>query len=375
LQQRAQLHARVESLAEQVQQLTAENAQLREELAILKRNSNSSAAALGQANAVALEGILEPQLDDINQRLAAIAEQHKQQQAVVQAAAAAVERHASLLAAMGVQDAESARGQARMWDSTAQMASLQEQLRRTEAEVAAFSQKYEAQQATNGQLHAAVQALQQQLGKQGSGVIVVAHADADMHPDELVQHLACHGGMSTSSFTSARLIYAPRNSSSEAPRGGQAQAADGEAGPAGSGRAAAGGGGGAAAGSSAAAGSGRAAASRRPLGVFEITLASASLQDTYLGGRMRSNLRRAGLRIYVEAKLTQQQKAQRKALQQMRKDLMANGTKVRWVGLSLQQWQTGGASSRGHWVAVPPPPPPSPQRAAAGADGEAGVAG
>jgi hypothetical protein len=203
----------------------------------------------------------------------------------------------------------------------------------------------------------------------------VTCADADMHPDELVQHLARHGGMSTSSFTSARLIYAPRNSSSEAPRGGQAQAAGGEAGPAGSGRAAAGGGSGAAAGSSAAAGSGRAAASRRPLGVFEITLASASLQDTYLGGRMRSNLRRAGLRIYVEAKLTQQQKAQRKALQQMRKDLVANGTKVRWVGLSLQQWQAGGASSRGQWVAVPPPPPPSPQRAAAGADGEAGVAG
>jgi hypothetical protein len=79
----------------------------------------------------------------------------------------------------------------------------------------------------------------------------------------------------------------------------------------------------------------------------------------------------------VEAKLTQQERAQRKTLQQVRKSLLANGAKVRWVGLALQHWQAGGASSKGQWVAVPPPPPPprSPRGAAAGVGEAAGVAG
>lgn len=375
LQQRAHLQ-RLDALEQKVQQLTAENAELKQQLASLERSSTSSAAALGQTNAAALCATLEPQLDELQQQLAKMTEQVEQQQAATQATAAAVERHGSFLSAMGVQDAASARGQARMWDSTQPVAALQEQLRQTRAELATLTQQYEAQQVTSGQLHSAVQALQQQRDKQGGTVTVVAHAPSDMHPDQLVEHLARCGGISTRSFLSARLVYEPRSSSSSEAAGGRQGQAGGQAGAAESSRAAASGSGGAAADSSGAAGSSRRAAGRQPLGVFEVTLASASLKDTYLGGRMRGNLRRANLRIYVEAKLTQQERAQRKALQQVRRSLIANGTKVRWVGLALQQWQAGGASSRGQWVAVLPPPPPSPLRAAAASDdGGAGVAG
>jgi hypothetical protein len=52
--------------------------------------------------------------------------------------------HRSFLSAMGVQDVASARGQARMWDSTEAVAGLQEQLQQQRAASAALEQKYEA---------------------------------------------------------------------------------------------------------------------------------------------------------------------------------------------------------------------------------------
>jgi chromosome segregation ATPase len=196
LQQRANLQ-RLDALDQKVQQLTAENAELKQKLASLERSSTSSAAALGQTNAAALYATLEPQLADFSQQLAAVTERLEQQQATVQAAAAAAEQYRSFLSAMGVQDVASARGQARMWDSTEAVAGLQEQLRQTRAELAAVEQKYEAQQVTSGQLHSAVQALQQQLDKQGGTVTVVAHAPADMHPDQLIDCLSRCGGIAT----------------------------------------------------------------------------------------------------------------------------------------------------------------------------------
>jgi hypothetical protein len=56
---------------------------------------------------------------------------------------------------------------------------------------------------------------------------------------------------------------------------------------------------------------------------------------------MHNNLRLHGHRIRVEEKLTKEQQEQRRALQQLRRTLVADGAKVRWRGLSLQQWRLG----------------------------------
>jgi chromosome segregation ATPase len=173
----------------------AENEELKQRIARFEASGSSSSAALGQTNAAALCTILESQLNELKQQLVQLREQVEQQQATTQAAAAATERHGSLLAALGVRDAESARGQARMWDSTQTVACLQEQLQQQRAASAALEKKYEAQQVISGQLHSAVQALKQQLDKQGGAVTVVAHAPANMHPDQLVEHLAGCGGI------------------------------------------------------------------------------------------------------------------------------------------------------------------------------------
>jgi predicted RNase H-like nuclease (RuvC/YqgF family) len=103
LQQRANLQ-RLDALDQKVQQLTAENAELKQKLASLERSSTCSAVALGQTTAAALYAALEPQLIDLSQQLAAMKERLEQQQATVQAAAAAAEQYRSFLSAMGVQD-------------------------------------------------------------------------------------------------------------------------------------------------------------------------------------------------------------------------------------------------------------------------------
>jgi regulator of replication initiation timing len=332
-------------------QLEAENALLRDRLATLESaGSSSAAAALNHTSAVALSEAMQLQLDELRQQL-------QQQQA---AAAASKERVDSVLSALGAVNADTARGQARMWDSTQELDAMRGRCEQLTARVAELQQKYEAQQVTSGQLHSAVTALQQQLAKQDSkGAVAIAHAPADMHPDQLLNILAQCGNLSSSSFVSIRLMFQPRDNGDGSASRGSDRAAEGAGGAAA----------GAGAGSSAAAAqagrpAGQPAGSSRPaLGVFEVTLASGTLLPTYLGGRMkkkrgytvcssgyaatdtslggrmRGNLRRAGHRIYVEEKHTPEQRAQHKIMQALRRQLIKDhSAKLRWRGLVLQQW-------------------------------------
>jgi hypothetical protein len=75
-----------------------------------------------------------------------------------------------------------------------------------------------------------------------------------------------------------------------------------------------------------------------------------------LGGRIRSNLRQAGHSIYVDAVLSAEERQQRKAMQQMRRELQQQGVRTRWAKATLMQWRRGGADRGGSWEEVPPLP-------------------
>jgi hypothetical protein len=130
-----------------------------------------------------------------------------------------------MLSSMGVQDAETALGQARMWDSTQQLAALGEQIQQQKTAIASQQQQYEAQQVQSGKLLSSVQAVQQQQAQQRAAVTVVAHAPADMHPDQLIHILSENGGISWCSFHGARVAFAPRDSSGRASEGCSSEAA------------------------------------------------------------------------------------------------------------------------------------------------------
>jgi hypothetical protein len=83
----------------------------------------------------------------------------------------------------------------------------------------------------------------------------------------------------------------------------------------------------------------------------------ANLLSNMLGGRIRNNLRQAGHSIYVDVVLNAEERQQRKAMQQLRRDLQQQGVRTRWAGASLLRWRRGGADGRrGIWEEVPPLP-------------------
>jgi hypothetical protein len=138
------LQAQVAGLQQQTAALAAENAELKRLLQGAGRSS--AAAALGQTNAVALHATLQPELAALRQQvqqqkaatdeLEQLAQQHQEEAARLRA----------MLSSLGVQDADTALGQARMWDSTQQLAALGEQMQQQKTAIASLQQQHEAQQ-------------------------------------------------------------------------------------------------------------------------------------------------------------------------------------------------------------------------------------
>jgi hypothetical protein len=91
--------------------------------------------------------------------------------------------------------------------------------------------------------------------------------------------------------------------------------------------------------------------------LWEVTLKDADLLSNMLGGRIRGNLRQAGHSIYVDAMLNAEERQQRKAMQQLRRELKQQGVRTRWSRATLMRWRRGGADGRrGSWEEVPPLP-------------------
>jgi hypothetical protein len=54
--------------------------------------------------------------------------------------------------------------------------------------------------------------------------------------------------------------------------------------------------------------------------------------------------------------LSDEERQQRKAMQQMRRELQQHGVRTRWAKATLMQWRRGGADRGGSWEEVPPLP-------------------
>lgn len=181
---------------------------------------------------------------------------------------------------------------------------------------------------------------------------LMAYAPADWVADRVGDVVCSAACVSQRSVVSVVQVWAPRPQQQQP---GAAATAGGS-------------GGAAAAGSSGAGGASSSGAGRQPLALWRLTVCDASLVATMLGGRTRGNLRRQSLPVYVEAVLSDEERQQRKALQAVRRRLVADKIRTRWQGAVLQQLVFDARGKRGTWEAVLPGPP---QQQGAGAEGAA----
>ena len=209
---------------------------------------------------------------------------------------------------------------------------VEQQLQAQREEQQRLLQKQQEQQQMLTQVQEQLQQHQQQQQPQPARFMV--HAPVGTGGADLVATLVECGGVTPSSITSARIVWSPKPAAAE---GNETLAAAG--------------------GGSGGSSSGSASGARRSMCLWEVTLKEADLLSNMLGGRIRSNLRQAGHSIYVDAMLSAEERQQRKAMQQLRRELQQQGVRTRWSRATLMRWRRGGADGRrGSWEEVPPLP-------------------
>lgn len=109
------------------------------------------------------------------------------------------------------------------------------------------------------------------------------------------------------------------------------------------------------------------------MALYKVLLRSPGLEDVVLGGRTRTRLARQQLPVFVDKVLTEEERAQRRAMMPTARQLKAEHKRVCWVGAQLQVRVQQPGSRTGSWQRVQHQrEPPSPRRgdgAAARADG------
>jgi hypothetical protein len=138
----------------------------------------------------------------------------------------------------------------------------------------------------------------------------------------------------------------------------------------------------AAAGAGSSSGGGRAAGDtsrgRRPMSLFKVYLSSPELEWVVLGGRTRAALSKQSLPVFVDKVLTEEERAQRRALVPTARKLRAEGKRVRWRGAQLQVRVQLGGQGKPTWEVVrqqqQPPSPRGGDGGTAGAQDRAGAA-
>jgi hypothetical protein len=230
---------------------------------------------------------------------------------------------------------------------------LRQQLQEQQEQQQRMLQKQQEQQQLLTQLREQLQQQseqqrQQQQQHQPQPTQFMAHAPVGMGGADLVTILAACGGVNPGSITTARIVWSPRGAAAEGSDNVTAS-------------------GGSSGGGSSGGGSSSRSASgvQRSMCLWEVTLKEGDLLNNMLGGRIRNNLRQAGHSIYVDAVLSAEERQQRKAMQQLRRELQQQGVRTRWSKATLMRWRSSGADGRGSWEEVPPLPAEVPGSAAA----------
>jgi hypothetical protein len=105
------------------------------------------------------------------------------------------------------------------------------------------------------------------------------------------------------------------------------------------------------------------------MALFKVVRRSKDLEITVLGGRTRSSLAHRRHPVYVEKLLTEEERAQRRALTPTAKRLKAKGKRVRWVGAVLEVQVPSPGGGKGRWEKVQPAQEPRQPSEAGGAAG------
>jgi hypothetical protein len=200
-----------------------------------------------------------------------------------------------------------------------------------------------------------IKALQQQLQQGGPASReprgeVMAWAPADMSPDAIATVVTTAAGLSSGCVVSVERRWVPPGA--KGGEDGSSKGRDGAARGTGgnnSSRVAA-----ASAGPSSSAG-GR-ARGKQPMALYSITLLSERFERTVLGGRTRQGLAHRQAPVWLEQKLTPEERQQRKNLAPVARQLRADGERTRWRGAVLEHLKQRG--SKRQWVTVTIPPPP-----------------
>ena len=185
---------------------------------------------------------------------------------------------------------------------------------------------------------------------------VMAWAPADMHPDAIGAALADAAGISSGSILAVRRCFvpaAPKPSQRSGDGGGAgSSSSDGQ----GAGSSAQGAGGSGASGQGRDSSSGGEGRGRPPTALYSITLISQRFEGTVLGGRTRKVLAHKRVPIWVEQRLSAEERQARKRLVPLARQLRVDGQRTRWRGAVLEKLVQRG-SGRRQWERVVPPPP------------------
>ena len=111
------------------------------------------------------------------------------------------------------------------------------------------------------------------------------------------------------------------------------------------------------------------------MALFKVLLRCRDLEEVVLGGRTRTGLQQQPLQVFVDKVLTEDERAQKRAMLPTARRLRAEGKSVRWQGAVLQVRVQSG-QGRASWEVVRhQQQPPSPSRRAGGTSGAADGAG
>ena len=357
-------------VSESQQQLTAEMAELKRQQ---KGGRQQPPSAAGDHSSKV--SALEAQVAAYGQKLV----QMEEQLAEARTSSAAMQR---VLAAAGLsvesdgkdmQEALSKGAQA--WVEQQQLRDelkqLQQRLTRSEAHSSEQDGHISAARTSLGQL-------QQQAGLQASQVKFVVWAPPEYGPDKVMNIVASAAGVSIKAFTGGHNAFTPKLAGSGAGSTGR-QAAGSSGGSA----AGAGGnnGGGSGSGSGAAGSSGQQqqqqqqqhrGGGRQQLSLYVIQLSHQRYLPICLGGKCRMVLSGRQLPVYVDAALTDEERAERRRLAPLVQQLRAKQVRLRWKGAKLEQ-QVARAGGGKQWREVDPlPPAPAEDAAGQMAGGGAG---
>ena len=328
-----------------------------------------------------LQQLPSPQaLAELASQVAALQDEARVKDAALAAAHAEIEAARQALAAAGFTDAAAAQDMhnalsngAHAYVEVQQLRDEHQQQQRRVTELETGSSTQGSQLAS---LRAEVTQLKQQIGLESSRAEFVAWGPGDYSPDRMKHDLSAAMGVSSNVIVTVERRWAPQPPDRGAGSSGCAAAAAAttrDGGAAGPSTGAAVGHGAGSSGSGGGPQGPRQGRNGQPLALYMVTLCSGRFLHAALGGKCRMYLRSKQLPIWVDKALSEEERAERRRLAPVFRQLKADGVRVRWQGTRLEQ-QVQRSGGRTQWQAVDPLPPAevlgAAEQAAGGGAGE-----